>query len=49
MEYSYSKDIKSNFNLVEDKTRESLLKVGFGVLTEISLKDSFKLKLDIKY
>tara|TARA_Y100001970_G_C13976738_1_gene721024 strand:+ start:448 stop:837 length:390 start_codon:yes stop_codon:yes gene_type:complete len=49
MKYSYSKDIKSTFQDAENKVREELIKVGFGILTEINIKDAFKLKLDLDY
>lgn len=49
MRYAYSKDIKSNFQATEVTVRDALMAVGFGVLTEISIKDSFKQKLDIDY
>ena len=49
MKYSYSKDIKSTFKNAENKVREELIKVGFGILTEINIKDAFKLKLDLDY
>ena len=49
MEYSFSKNINSTFEFVEKKVRASLLEVGFGVLTEINIKESFKNKLDLEY
>ena len=49
MKYSYSKDLNSSFESTEDKVREALQNIGFGVLTEISIKDAFKSKLDIEY
>ena len=49
MRYAYSKDIKSSFQAAEAMVRDALMAVGFGVLTEISIKDSFKQKLDIDY
>ncbi len=49
MKYSYSKDIDSNFQDTENKVRESLMDIGFGVLTEINMKDAFKSKLDLDY
>ena len=44
MKYSYSKDLTSSFESAEDKVREALQNIGFGVLTEISIKDAFKSK-----
>ena len=49
MKYSYSKDIDSKFQDTENKVRESLMDIGFGVLTEINMKDAFKSKLDLDY
>ena len=49
MEYSYSKNIKLNFQDTEQKVREALIDIGFGVLTEINMKDAFKSKLDLDY
>ena len=49
MEYSYSKNINLSFQDVEIKVREVLLDIGFGILTEINIKDAFKTKLDLEY
>ena len=49
MSYSYSKDIKLNFIDAESKVKEALLNVGFGVLTEINMREAFKSKLDLEY
>ena len=49
MKYSYSKNIKSDFQQAEDKTRKALMNVGFGVLTEINMKDAFQQKLNLEY
>ena len=49
MDYSYSKNINLSFKDIEIKVREVLLDVGFGILTEINIKDAFKTKLDLDY
>ena len=49
MKYSYSKDIESGFEHTEHKICEALMDVGFGVLTEINMKDAFKEKLNLEY
>ena len=49
MKYSYYKDIKSDFEEAESKTRKALMDVGFGVLTEINMKDAFQQKLNLEY
>ena len=49
MKYSYSKDIKSGFEDTERKVLKALMGVGFGVLTEINMKDAFQQKLNLEY
>ena len=49
MKYSYSKDLKLSFEETENKVKEALINIGFGVLTEINMKDAFKAKLDLEY
>ena len=49
MGYFYSKRLKVSFQETEDKVRDALLDVGFGVLTEINIKDAFKEKLGINH
>ena len=49
MKYSYSKDIKSGFENTERKVHAALMEVGFGVLTEINMKDAFRKKLNLEY
>ena len=49
MKYSYSKDIKSGFEDTELKVHTALMGVGFGVLTEINMKDAFQQKLNLEY
>ena len=48
MKYSYSKDIKSGFENTERKVHAALMEVGFGVLTEINMKDAFRNKLNLE-
>jgi uncharacterized protein (DUF302 family) len=43
--YAFGKQIDSPFGEVEQKVRQELAKEGFGVLTEINIKDKFKEKL----
>ena len=47
--YSYSKDIELRFEDAEHKVRDALMDIGFGILTEINMKDAFKAKLDLDY
>ena len=49
MKYSYSKDLNFPFEFTENKVRKALQNIGFGVLTEISIRDAFKSKLDLEY
>ncbi len=49
MKYSYSKDIQSDFQDTENKVNKVLMDVGFGILTEINIKDAFKTKLNLDY
>ena len=49
MKYSYSKNIDLNFDDAEKRVKDVLMNIGFGVLTEINMKDAFKAKLDLEY
>lgn len=46
MQYYYSKKLTGDFDSVIDKVVEALKAEGFGVLTEIDVKATFKKKLD---
>ncbi len=49
MKYSYSKNLNLIFSDAEKQVRSSLKEIGFGVLTEINIKDAFKSKLDLDF
>ena len=49
MKYGYQKTIDLTFENVNKKIRESLMKVGFGIITEIDVQRTFKEKLGIDY
>jgi len=49
MNYYFSKTVDYNFEDAIDKVTEELKKEGFGVLTEIDVKATFKKKLDIDF
>ena len=49
MKYSYSKNIDLSFDDAEKRVKDVLMNIGFGVLTEINMKDAFKTKLDLEY
>ena len=49
MEYYFSKTVGSNFEDSIIKVKESLKQKGFGVLTEIDVKDTLKKKIDVDF
>jgi uncharacterized protein (DUF302 family) len=49
MNYYFSKIVDTNFDDTIDKVTEELKKEGFGVLTEIDVKATFKKKLDLDF
>jgi len=49
MNYYFSKIVDYTFDDTIDKVTEELKKEGFGVLTEIDVKATFKKKLDIDF
>ena len=49
MGYGYQRVINDSFENVEIRTRESLMEQGFGVLTEVNVKDTLKKKLDVEF
>lgn len=49
MRYNYKKQTSLSFNEAEAKAREELKKEGFGIITEIDARDTFKKKLDIDF
>jgi len=49
MQYNNSKKVNLTFNEAIDKTVEELKKEGFGVLTEIDVKETLKKKLDVDF
>jgi uncharacterized protein (DUF302 family) len=46
MEYTINKQTGLSFQEAKDKITEELKKEGFGVITEVDLKDKFKEKLN---
>ena len=44
--YAFGRKFEGSFAEVEKQVREELAKEGFGVLTEINVKNTFKKKLD---
>jgi uncharacterized protein (DUF302 family) len=49
MNYHISKTVKGSFGEVKDKVVEVLQDVGFGVISEINMKEKLKEKLDVDY
>ena len=49
MEYGFSKIVDQPFEQIVEKVTEELKKVGFGVLTEIDVKDTMKKKLNVDF
>ncbi len=49
MSYYFSKTVDYNFEQAIDKITEELKKEGFGILTEIDVKETFKKKLDVDF
>jgi len=47
--YGYKKKVKLSFEATEQKVREALQSEGFGVLTEINVKETLKKKLDVNF
>ena len=48
MSYHFSKTVKYNFDSAITKVTEELKKEGFGILTEIDVKETLKKKLERK-
>ncbi len=44
--YGISRDLDMDYDEALEKTRQSLTKEGFGILTEIDVKETLKKKLD---
>jgi uncharacterized protein (DUF302 family) len=49
MSYYFSKKITGIFEEVENRTRKSLKEEGFGVLTEIDVKETLRKKMGIEF
>lgn len=49
MKYGYQRIINYDFEKVDKKIRETLMEEGFGILTEIDVKEAFKEKLQIDF
>jgi uncharacterized protein (DUF302 family) len=49
MSYHITKKVKGTYEKTMYRVTEELQKEGFGVLTEVNLKDKFKEKLDVDF
>jgi uncharacterized protein (DUF302 family) len=49
MNYYFNKTIKGTFEEVIDKVTKGLKEEGFGILTEIDIKETLKKKLDVDF
>lgn len=49
MQYGYKKQANVSFVEAEKRTRKELAKEGFGIITEINVKETFKNKLDVDF
>jgi uncharacterized protein (DUF302 family) len=49
MSYSFSKKVVLSYEKTIEKVTEELKKEGFGVLTEIDVKDTLKKKLNVEF
>ena len=49
MNYGYQRTVSIPFEDVDLKIRFALAEIGFGVITEINIKKTFKEKLNLDY
>jgi uncharacterized protein (DUF302 family) len=49
MSYNISKQVSGSFKDTINKVTEELKKEGFGIITEVDLKDKFKEKLNLDF
>tara|TARA_R110001583_G_scaffold158611_1_gene310525 strand:- start:8192 stop:8578 length:387 start_codon:yes stop_codon:yes gene_type:complete len=49
MKYYFNKTLHEDFNNVIDRVTEELKNEGFGILTEIDVKETLKKKLDVDF
>ncbi len=49
MSYYFSKTLNTSFEEAIQRTTEELKKEGFGILTEIDVKETLKKKLDVDF
>ncbi len=49
MKYYFNKTLNEDFDSVIDRVTSALQKEGFGILTEIDVKETLKKKLDVNF
>ncbi len=49
MDYVFKKQVDVGFDQALERAREELAKEGFGVLTEIDVRETLKKKLDVRF
>jgi len=49
MAYYYSKTVRTGFDEAVSGIKQALKEEGFGILTEIDVKDTLKKKLDVEF
>jgi uncharacterized protein (DUF302 family) len=49
MAYYYNKTVRAEFDEVVSRIKQALKDEGFGILTEIDVKDTLKKKLDVEF
>lgn len=49
MNYYFSKTVNEDFDTAIEKVTEELKKEGFGILTQIDIKETLKKKLDVDF
>jgi uncharacterized protein (DUF302 family) len=49
MSYYYSKTVRAGFDEGVSRIKQALKEEGFGILTEIDVKDTLKKKLDVNF
>ena len=49
MNYYFNKDVDYSFDIAIEKVSDALGKEGFGILTQIDVKETLKKKLDVDF
>lgn len=49
MAYYFKRTIESNFNEAISRIKAALQKEGFGIITEIDIRDTFRKKLEVDF